>query len=83
MPNNPSVQPRRFTGTVVSDKADKTVVVRVARTIIHPKYHKRYQVSRKFHAHDAANAYHVGDKVVIEAMRPMSRLKRWKVIRKV
>jgi small subunit ribosomal protein S17 len=83
MENKTTVQPRRLTGVIVSDKPQKTVVVRVERTVVHPKYHKRYVVSNKFHAHDATDQYHTGDKVMIEAMRPMSRLKRWKVIKKL
>ncbi len=76
-------QLRQFTGTVVSDKMDKTVVVKVERTVMHPKYGKRYIVSRRFHAHDPQNQYHTGDQVVIAAMRPLSRLKRWKVVQRV
>ena len=70
---------RKLQGTVVSDKMDKTVTVRVDRTKVHPKYGKRFIRSRKFLAHDAKNEYHVGDVVIIEAMRPMSARKRWKV----
>lgn len=82
MLTSPHIQ-RKLQGTVVSDKMDKTVVVRVERTKIHPKYHKRFIRSKKYLAHDPKNEYHVGDVVVIEAMRPLSARKRWKVNRKV
>lgn len=74
---------RRLQGTVVSDKMQKTVVVRVERMKLHPKYKKRYQVSAKFKAHDEKNEYHAGDKVIIEETRPLSRDKRWRVVSKV
>jgi small subunit ribosomal protein S17 len=79
----PQTTKRRLKGTVVSDKMDKTVVVRVDRTKQHPKYHKRFVISRRFLAHDATNQYHPGDQVVIEETRPLSAKKRWNVIRKV
>ncbi len=74
---------RKLTGTIMSDKMDKTVVVRVDRVVTHPRYHKQYQVSTRFKAHDEKNEYHTGDRVVIEETRPYSREKRWRVIRKV
>ncbi len=77
-----TVRQRKLSGIVVSDKMDKTVVVRVDRISSHPKYHKQFTVSKKYHAHDAKNEYKVGDKVVIEAMRPLSATKRWNVISK-
>ena len=70
---------RTKTGTVVSSKQDKTVVVRVDRYVNHPKYHKRYRVSKKFYAHDEENTAHAGDLVVISETKPLSRLKRWKI----
>ena len=73
---------RRLQGTVMSDKMDKTVVVRVDRTVVHPKYLKRFTLSKKVKAHDAENAYKVGDEVIIEEARPMSKDKRWRVISK-
>jgi small subunit ribosomal protein S17 len=75
------VQKRQFTGTVVSDKMKKTVTVRIERTLMHPKYGKRYAVSAKFKAHDEENAAKAGDTVVIEECRPLSRDKRWRVIK--
>ena len=77
---NQPAQKRRLKGIVVSDKMDKTVVVRVNRTKKHPKYHKRFVISSKFFAHDPQNAYHTGETVVIEETRPLSLKKRWKVI---
>lgn len=70
---------RTKTGTVVSAKNDKTIVVNVIRYKSHPKYKKRYKVSSKFHAHDAENTYKEGDTVTIYECRPLSRLKRWTV----
>jgi small subunit ribosomal protein S17 len=74
---------RQFVGTVVSDKMSKTVVVRVERTVMHPKYHKRYTRSTKLKAHDEKGEYHTNDLVVIEECRPLSRDKRWRVIRRL
>ncbi len=74
---------RSFTGTVVSAAMDKTVVVQVADIKIHPKYRKRYQVSKKYHAHDAKNEYQVGDEVVIVEVRPMAKTKKWRVVSKI
>lgn len=71
---------RRLSGTVVSDKMDKTVVVRVDRTVVHPKYLKRYTVSKRYKAHDEENAFKTGDAVVIEEARPMSKDKRFRVV---
>lgn len=78
--NKPSSLKRHFTGTVVSDKMSKTRVVLVERTVVHPKYGKRYRVSQRFLAHDEANATKVGDTVVIEATRPLSARKRFRII---
>lgn len=74
---------RQFTGTVVSDKMTKTVVVKVERTVLHPKYNKRFKRSTKMKAHDEKGEYHVGDAVIIEECRPLSRDKRWRVVGKV
>ena len=76
-------QRRTLEGIVTSDKMMKTVVVTVTRTTVHPKYLKRYKVSRKFKAHDEGNVYKMGDKVTIEETRPISKDKRWKVIGKI
>lgn len=70
---------RSKTGTVVSAKNDKTIVVKVDMYKSHPKYKKRYRVSSKFHAHDEANQYKEGDTVTIYECRPLSKMKRWNV----
>jgi len=74
---------RMLTGTVVSDKADKTVVVRVERRVKHPLYGKIIKLSKKYHAHDAANEFHVGEIVRIEECAPVSKLKSWKVVDRI
>ena len=71
---------RTFHGTVVSDAMEKTIVVRVDRTKIHPKYKKRYTVSRRYQVHDEKNQYHIGDTVIFCETRPLSRHKRWRVV---
>ena len=74
---------RVLTGTVVSDKADKTVVVRVERRVKHPLYGKIIKLSKKYHAHDEANAYRAGEEVRIEECAPISKLKTWKVVDRI
>ena len=71
---------RKFEGIVVSNKADKTVVVEIKRTKVHPKYLKRYITSKKYRVHDEENKYKVGDKVAFVECRPISKDKRWRVI---
>ena len=71
---------RVLQGTVVSDTNDKTVVVRVDRAFTHPVMKKTVRRSKKYHAHDEANSWHVGDTVWIEEHRPISKLKNWIVI---
>jgi small subunit ribosomal protein S17 len=71
---------RVLTGTVVSDKGDKTVVVRVERRVKHPLYGKIIKLSKKYHAHDADNGFHVGEVVRIEECAPVSKLKTWTVL---
>ena len=71
---------RVLTGTVVSDKGDKTVVVRVERRVKHPLYGKIIKLSKKYHAHDAANEFRVGEIVRIEECAPVSKLKTWTVV---
>ncbi len=68
-------------GTVISNKMDKTVVVKVERLVRHPRYHKFIRRQNKFMAHDAHNACQIGDQVLIEESRPLSKLKRWVVVR--
>lgn len=72
---------RTLTGTVTSDKMDKTVTVLVERRVKHPLYGKYVVESKKYHAHDEANESGVGDKVEIAETRPLSKTKSWKVTR--
>jgi len=74
---------RVLTGTVVSDKGDKTVVVRVERRVKHPLYGKIIKLSKKYHAHDAANAFRAGEIVRIEECAPISKLKTWTVLDRI
>ncbi len=74
---------QQIIGLVVSDKPDKTVIVKVDIKKRHPKYHKAYTVSKKFKAHDEKNEYHTGDRVIIESTRPISKEKKFKVVGKV
>ena len=71
---------RVLQGTVVSDKNDKTVVVRVERRFTHPLLKKTIRRSKKYHAHDEGNAHKIGDTVFIEETKPISKLKRWTVV---
>ncbi len=71
---------RVLQGVVVSDKQDKTVVVKVERRFTHPLLKKTVRRSKKFHAHDESNRSKVGDMVSIEETRPISKLKRWIVV---
>ena len=67
-------------GIVVSDKMDKTVVVKVIRKVRHPKYTKLVEKWKKYYAHDDSKKAKVGTKVKIIESRPLSKLKRWKVL---
>lgn len=71
---------RTFKGIVVSDTMNKTRVVRVDTVVAHPKYKKRYVRSKRFKVHDEGNSYHVGDAVLFQETRPLSREKRWRII---
>jgi small subunit ribosomal protein S17 len=73
---------RVLTGTIVSDKTDKTVVVKVERKVKHPLYGKIIRRSKKYHAHDEGNVFKEGETVRIEECAPISKLKTWKVIDK-
>jgi small subunit ribosomal protein S17 len=68
------------TGVVVSDKADKTVLVRIDRQVRHPKYDKTVRRSSKLAAHDETNDAHLGDTVRVMETRPLSKTKRWRVV---
>ena len=74
---------RILIGTVVSDKTDKTVTVKVERKERHPLYGKIIRRSKKYHAHDEANEYREGETVRIEETAPISKLKTWRVIDRV
>ena len=71
---------RILEGVVVSDKGDKTVVVRVERTFLHPVLKKTVRRSKKYHAHDEGNAFHEGETVRIVECAPKSKLKTWEVL---
>jgi len=71
---------RILQGVVVSDKNDKTIVVKVERRFIHPLLKKTVRRSKKYHAHDEENKFRVGDVVRIQEGRPMSKTKRWYVM---
>lgn len=71
---------RILQGTVVSDKNDKTVVVRVERRFTHPAMKKTVRTTKKYKAHDEANSHKVGDKVFIQESKPVSKDKRWTVV---
>ncbi|ADL54610.1 MAG: 30S ribosomal protein S17 [Nitrosomonadales bacterium] len=70
---------RTLTGTVTSDKMDKTVTVLVERKVKHPLLGKIIRVSKKYHAHDENNECHTGDVVTIEECRPLAKTKAWRV----
>lgn len=74
---------KQLTGTVISDKMQKTVVVRVERLKEHQKYKRRYKVHRNYKAHQEGSDYKIGDMVVIEESRPLSKDKKWVVIKKL
>ena len=74
---------RVLIGTVVSDKGDKTVTVRVERRVKHPLYGKIIRRSKKYHAHDQDNAFRLGEQVRIEECKPISKTKSWTVIERI
>jgi len=74
---------RILEGVVVSDKNDKTIVVKVERRLRHPVLKKTVRLSKKYHAHDEKNTAKVGDVVRIEETRPISKQKRWTLVEKV
>jgi small subunit ribosomal protein S17 len=73
---------RILEGVVVSDKGDKTVVVKVERTFLHPVLKKTIRQSKKYHAHDEGNAYKTGEAIRIIECPPKSKLKTWEVLPK-
>ena len=70
---------KQFQGKIISDKMQKTAVVLIEEIKEHPKYKKRYRVSKKYKVHIESGEYKVGDKVIIEETRPISKDKRWKI----
>lgn len=74
---------RQLIGTIISDKMQKTAVVKVERIKEHKKYKRRYRISKNYKAHVESSDYKVGDRVVIEETRPLSKGKRWRVIKRV
>jgi small subunit ribosomal protein S17 len=71
---------RILTGVVLTDKSDKTIVVKVERRFMDPLLKKTVRRSKRYHAHDEGNQYKVGDNVKIEECKPLSKLKRWVVL---
>jgi small subunit ribosomal protein S17 len=78
-----TIKKRTLIGVVVSDSMQKTIVVQVDRLKKHPKYERRYRISKRYKAHDEKGEFHTGDRVVIEESRPYSRDKRWKGVKKI
>lgn len=74
---------KKLTGIVVSDTMQKTVVVQVERIKEHPKYKRRFKVHKNYKAHDEKQEFHVGDKVIIEEIPPLSKDKHFRVIGRV
>ncbi|MCD6500532.1 30S ribosomal protein S17 [bacterium] len=74
---------RKLQGEIVSNKMQNTVVVQVERIKEHPRYKRRYKVFKKYKAHVEKNGFKVGDRVIIEECRPLSKEKRWKVVKKI
>ncbi len=72
-------QKRELIGTVVSDKTDKTIIVKVETSRMDPKYGKTIKRSKKYAAHDEENTAHVGDRVRLIATRPLSKTKRYEL----
>lgn len=75
-----NTNPRQLTGVVISDKADKTITVKVERKVKHPTYSKIMKRSTKVHAHDEENMAKVGDVVTVQECRPYSKSKTWKLL---
>lgn len=72
---------KTFIGTVTSNKNDKSITVSVETSKIHPIYHKRFKSTKKYHAHDENNTAQIGDVVEIIESRPLSALKRFRLIK--
>ena len=74
---------RKLKGIVVSNKMQKTALVEVTRWRKHPRYLKYYRITKKFKAHDENSEYNMGENVIIQETRPLSKTKRWRIIGKV
>ncbi len=83
MTENKSSMHRRLEGVVVSDKMSKTRVVAITLSKFHPKYKEHYHITSRIKAHDEKNSYKMGDVVVIEETRPISRHKRFRIVEKI
>ena len=83
MENKSNNSRRTKTGTVISNKMTKTVIVGVTRTMQHPKYGKVIKLTKKYYAHTEDETIQPGDKVLISETRPLSKMKRWRVVEKV
>ena len=78
-----STNPRQLTGVVISDKADKTITVKIERKVKHPTYGKIMKRSTKVHAHDEQNLAKIGDVVTVQECRPLSKSKTWMLLSEV
>lgn len=78
-----NIHHKKLQGIIVSDRMAKTAVVLVTRLRKYPKYKKYHKVSKKFKAHDEHNEYKIGDKVIIEETRPLSKDKKWRILAKI
>jgi len=74
--------PRTFNGIVVSNKMDKTIVVAVTHTLMHPLYRKRFTRTTKLHVHDEKNLCQIGDSVTVVACRPFSKTVKFRVLKR-
>jgi len=75
-----STNPRQLTGVVISDKANKTITVKIERKVKHPTYGKIMTRSTKVHAHDELNSAKIGDLVTVQECRPLSKSKTWMLL---
>ncbi len=78
--NKRKVIKKKFNGIVISDKMDKTIIVKVDQVKVHSKYKKRYTISKKYKVHDERNKYKIDDKVTFIECRPLSKNKRWRAL---
>jgi small subunit ribosomal protein S17 len=78
-----STNPRQLTGVVTSDKADKTITVKIERKVKHPTYGKIMKRSTKVHAHDENNSAKIGDVVTVQECRPLSKSKTWMLLSEI